>query len=75
MPPIPFSPTTIIIAASGVWAIFTFIFTLWLIATLILEYHWKRYAIDRKKITYVRFIYRFGSCFFLTIIFLAAFLY
>ncbi len=62
---------SLIITETTVWIFFAFVIAVWLIATLVLEYHWKNYTIDEQKITSVRFAYRAGSFFLLAIILLA----
>jgi hypothetical protein len=55
-----------------VWGAFGVILLIWVIATLVLDYHWKTYGIDKVKITVMRSAYLAGSIFFLAIILLSA---
>ncbi|MBI2120419.1 MAG: hypothetical protein HYT94_02215 [Parcubacteria group bacterium] len=75
MSPLPLSFSTITLTKSTVWMFFALILAIWMIATLVIEYHWKSYATDTKKISSMRFAYRIGSYFLLAIIFLAALFY
>jgi hypothetical protein len=75
MAPEFFLPASFTITGSLIWVLFAFVTTIWVIATLVLEYHWKNYAINEQKISSVRFLYRAGSFFLLAIIFLSVFSY
>jgi hypothetical protein len=75
MMPTSFSLHAFTITESSVWMFFALIAALWTMATLILEYHWKHYAINEQKINSARFLYRAGSFFLLVIIFLTALSY
>lgn len=66
---------TLAITGVLVWGLFVFVVILWVIATLVLEYHWKSYALGEQKISRVRLLYRTGSFFFLAIIFLSVLSY
>lgn len=67
---IPLLPA-FVITGTTVWIFFAFTVALWSVATLILEYHWKNYGMDDEKISRARLLYRGGSAFFITVIFLA----
>ena len=54
-----------------IWFFFIFILGLWLIATLVLNYHWKTYGIPESKIAFAKYLYLVGSSFFLVVLFLA----
>lgn len=71
----PFSLPLVSITGTAVWILFAFVALACSIATMVLEYHWKNYAIDAQKINSVRFLYRAGLFFLLTIIFLTALSY
>lgn len=75
MTPTLFSLPSIAITGTLIWILFAFVVALWAIATLVLEYHWNNYAVDGKKVTAVRLVYRAGSFFLLTIIFLTVISY
>lgn len=75
MPTLSFPNSAFTLTQSAIWAFFALVMAIWIIATLVLEYHWKNYALDERKIMFVRLAYRTGSYFFLTIILLAAFFY
>jgi hypothetical protein len=66
---------TLSITGATVWMFFAFVIAVWVIATLVLEYHWENYAVNEQKIVSVRFLYRAGSFFFLAIIFLTVISY
>lgn len=63
------------ITGTLVWMLLALVMLVWAIATLVLEYHWKNYAIDEQKILSVRFVYRAGSFFLLAIILLTVLSY
>lgn len=56
---------------TAAWILFALVAGLWVIATLVLEYHWKNYAVGEHQVAPVRFLYRAGSFFLLAIIFLS----
>lgn len=59
------------ITGTAAWMLFALVAALWMIATLVLEYHWKNYAVEEHRVAPVRFLYRAGSFFLLAIIFLS----
>lgn len=58
------------ITGTAAWMLFALVMALWMTATLVLEYHWKNYAVGH-QVASVRFLYRVGSFFLLAIIFLS----
>ncbi|MCK9352075.1 MAG: hypothetical protein WCT49_06735 [Candidatus Paceibacterota bacterium] len=54
------------------WGMFVFVLGLWLIATMVLSYHWKTYETPESKIEIIKYAYLVGSSFFLVVLFLAA---
>lgn len=66
---------SLVITGVTVWLFFAFIVLVWMLATLILEYHWKNYAVGEKKISRIRLSYRIGSAFLLIVLFLSVLAY
>lgn len=58
-----------------VWVAFALIVTLWVVATLVLTFHWKTYGVNPLRMAVMKYIYLIGSSFFLIIIFLSALTY
>jgi hypothetical protein len=67
LPPLP----SLAVTGTTAWILFALVTVLWLTATLVLEYHWKNYAVGERQVASVRFLYRAGSFFLLAIIFLS----
>jgi hypothetical protein len=67
LPPLP----SLAVTGTTVLILFALVVALWMIATLVLEYHWKNYAVGEHQVASVRLLYRAGSFFLLVIIFLS----
>lgn len=74
-PFLPFTFSPLSINGRVIWLFFAFVILVWILATLILEYHWKNYAVGEKKISQIRLSYRIGSAFLLIILFLSVLAY
>lgn len=59
------------INGTAAWMLFALVVALWMTATLVLEYHWKNYAVGEHQVVSVRFLYWVGSFFLLVIMFLS----
>ena len=68
----PLASQSVIISPLFVWSLFALVVALWIIATIVLNYHWKTYNIPDSKIAFIKYVYLIGSSFFLIVLFLSA---